>query len=223
MKEELTSPKKYIRAEKTGRAVDDYKVLFVGVAIAIVMLIGQYAYQSLNEQRWFRDATVATPFHSVVVTTQSLNENHHEITVTGWMTKRRCEFRSLTGYVIDIHGIRNRVYVNTTPEDIRLAKQTGVVACKLYPAGATTNSDSGVTDIKNIYPALEAMQQEGIRFLMHGEVTDEDIDIFDREKVFIDRTLKQLREIGVDYVQGFGLQRPEPVYVEEEQALGNPA
>jgi dihydroorotase len=81
---------------------------------------------------------------------------------------------------------------NTSAEDIRLAKAAGVVACKLYPAGATTNSDSGVTDINNIYPALEAMQQAGMRFLLHGEVTDSDIDIFDREKVFIDRTLQQL-------------------------------
>ncbi|ARN74566.1 dihydroorotase [Oceanicoccus sagamiensis] len=81
---------------------------------------------------------------------------------------------------------------NTTAEDIRQAKAAGVVACKLYPAGATTNSDSGVTDINTIYPALEAMQQEGLRFLLHGEVTDHEIDIFDREKVFIDRTLRQL-------------------------------
>jgi dihydroorotase len=78
---------------------------------------------------------------------------------------------------------------NTTPEQIAAAKAAGVVACKLYPAGATTNSDSGVTDLRKVYPALEAMQEYGIRFLMHGEVTDSDIDIFDREKVFIDRTL----------------------------------
>lgn len=81
---------------------------------------------------------------------------------------------------------------NTSADDIVQAKAAGVVACKLYPAGATTNSDSGVTDIKHIYPALEAMQQQGLRFLLHGEVTDSDIDIFDREKVFIDRTLSQL-------------------------------
>lgn len=78
---------------------------------------------------------------------------------------------------------------NTTPEQIAEAKKAGVVACKLYPAGATTNSDSGVTDLSKVYPALEAMQEHDMRFLMHGEVTDADIDIFDREKVFIDRTL----------------------------------
>lgn len=81
---------------------------------------------------------------------------------------------------------------NTSPEDIYAANAAGVVACKLYPAGATTNSDSGVTDINKVYPALEAMQQCGMRFLLHGEVTDSHIDIFDREKVFIDRTLGTL-------------------------------
>ena len=81
---------------------------------------------------------------------------------------------------------------NTTADDIVAAKTAGAVACKLYPAGATTNSDSGVTDIKKIYPALEAMQENDMRFLLHGEVTDNNIDIFDREKVFIDRTFKQL-------------------------------
>lgn len=81
---------------------------------------------------------------------------------------------------------------NTSAADIAAAKVAGVVACKLYPAGATTNSDSGVTDIRRVYPALEAMQREGMRFLIHGEVTDTEIDIFDREKVFIDRTLAPL-------------------------------
>jgi len=80
----------------------------------------------------------------------------------------------------------------TTPDDIRAAKAAGVVACKLYPAGATTNSASGVTDIDGLYPVLEAMQQEGLRFLLHGEVTDAEIDIFDRERVFIERTLSRL-------------------------------
>lgn len=78
---------------------------------------------------------------------------------------------------------------NTSAEDIRNAKAAGVVACKMYPAGATTNSDSGVTDIANIYPTLEEMQAQGLRFLVHGEVTDTAIDIFDREKVFLDNIL----------------------------------
>lgn len=78
---------------------------------------------------------------------------------------------------------------NTTPEDIQRAREAGVVACKLYPAGATTNSDSGVTDIERIAETLQTMAECGLRLLIHGEVTDADIDIFDREAVFIERTL----------------------------------
>ena len=79
------------------------------------------------------------------------------------------------------------------PEEIVRAKAAGVVACKLYPAGATTNSDAGVTDLKNIRGVLEAMQREGMLLLIHGEVTDGDVDVFDREAVFIDRYLVGLR------------------------------
>ena len=83
---------------------------------------------------------------------------------------------------------------NTTPEEILRAKASGVIhAVKLYPAGATTNSDAGVTDVRKCYAALEAMQRVGMPFLMHGEVTDPDIDIFDREAVFIDRIMTPLR------------------------------
>ncbi len=79
---------------------------------------------------------------------------------------------------------------NTTAEDIREAKASGaVVAAKLYPAGATTNSDSGVTNAKNIYPVLKAMQEEGMLLLVHGEVTTNEIDIFDREKTFLETVL----------------------------------
>ena len=78
---------------------------------------------------------------------------------------------------------------STTPETICEAKAAGVIAAKLYPAGATTNSASGVTDIRNIYPVLEAMADCGMLLLVHGEVTDADIDIFDREKVFLERVL----------------------------------
>ncbi len=78
---------------------------------------------------------------------------------------------------------------STTPETIREAKAAGVVAAKLYPAGATTNSASGVTDIRNIYPVLEAMADCGMLLLVHGEVTDAEIDIFDREKVFLEQVL----------------------------------
>ena len=69
-----------------------------------------------------------------------------------------------------------------------------VVALKLYPAGATTNSDSGVTNLENIYEALETMAECSLPLLVHGEVTDAEIDIFDREKIFIDRHLVKLVE-----------------------------
>jgi dihydroorotase len=82
---------------------------------------------------------------------------------------------------------------NTPPAEIALARQSGFVhAVKYYPAGATTNSDSGVTDMHKAYPAIAAMEEHGVPLLLHGEVTDADIDIFDREAVFIDRTLARL-------------------------------
>ncbi|MDD2776380.1 MAG: dihydroorotase [Gallionella sp.] len=81
----------------------------------------------------------------------------------------------------------------TRPEEIYTAKASGVVhAVKLYPAGATTNSDAGVTDLRNTYAVLEAMQACGMPLLVHGEVTDPDIDIFDREAVFIERVMQPL-------------------------------
>jgi len=82
---------------------------------------------------------------------------------------------------------------NTPPDEILRAKAAGVVALKLYPAGATTNSDAGVTDLRKTYRTLEAMQREGLLLLVHGEVTDPDVDLFDREAVFIDRELIPLR------------------------------
>ncbi len=82
---------------------------------------------------------------------------------------------------------------NTDAQTIADAKAAGVVACKLYPAGATTNSDSGVTSLANIYGALEAMQKHNMHLLVHGEVTDSAIDIFDREAQFIETKLIPLR------------------------------
>ena len=83
---------------------------------------------------------------------------------------------------------------NTQPDEIRRAVDSGFVhGVKLYPAGATTNSDAGVTDLLHCMPSLEMMQQLGLPLLVHGEVTDSDIDIFDREAVFIDRVLQPLR------------------------------
>ncbi|WP_395667927.1 dihydroorotase [Rhodoferax sp.] len=79
------------------------------------------------------------------------------------------------------------------PEEIGRAAQAGVVAAKLYPAGATTHSDAGVTDLRKTYQTLEAMQKAGMLLLVHGEVTSSDIDLFDREAVFIDTQLIPLR------------------------------
>ncbi len=78
-------------------------------------------------------------------------------------------------------------------DEILRAKDAGVVAAKLYPAGATTNSDAGVTDIRKTFKTLEAMQRAGMLLLVHGEVTSPDIDLFDREAVFIDQQLIPLR------------------------------
>jgi dihydroorotase len=82
---------------------------------------------------------------------------------------------------------------HTAPEALAGAREAGVVALKLYPAGATTNSAEGVTNIRKTYAALEAMQRAGLLLLVHGEVTDPDVDVFDREAVFIDRVMQPLR------------------------------
>jgi dihydroorotase len=84
---------------------------------------------------------------------------------------------------------------NTSPDDIRqLADSQHVHAVKLYPAGATTNSDAGVTDIKKVAATLDAMQRHGVPLLIHGEVTDQEVDLFDREAMFIDQVMQPLRK-----------------------------
>jgi len=82
---------------------------------------------------------------------------------------------------------------NTSANEVKKAHQEGVAGFKLYPAGATTNSDAGVTDIKKCAKALEAMEACGMPLLIHGEVTHADVDVFDREAVFIDQVLEPLR------------------------------
>ncbi|HET9694078.1 MAG TPA: dihydroorotase [Steroidobacteraceae bacterium] len=87
----------------------------------------------------------------------------------------------------------------TTPEEIRRAGASGyVVGAKLYPAGATTHSDAGVTSIDHVWPALEAMAEQGLVLQVHGEVTDPAVDVFDREQAFIDRVLSRV----VDRISG---------------------
>lgn len=84
---------------------------------------------------------------------------------------------------------------NTSPEDIYAAKESGFVkAVKYYPAGATTNSDSGLTDIRNGYQVFATMQEVDLPLLLHGEVTHKSVDVFDREKVFIEKYLVSLRD-----------------------------
>ncbi|WP_210201011.1 dihydroorotase [Cohaesibacter sp. ES.047] len=106
------------------------------------------------------------------------------------------------------------------PADVEAGVKSGLIkALKLYPAGATTNSDSGVRKIEAVYPVLEKMSEIGVPLCVHGEVTDPDIDIYDREAVFIDRVLDPIRQRfpalrivmehittkdGVDYVMGAG-------------------
>jgi dihydroorotase len=82
---------------------------------------------------------------------------------------------------------------NTTAKDIEAAKKSGFVhAVKLYPAGATTNSEAGVGSLKNLYPVMEAMEKNDLPLLVHGEVTDSDVDVFDRERIFLERELQPL-------------------------------
>jgi dihydroorotase len=99
---------------------------------------------------------------------------------------RGAEFEPLmTLYLTDL---------TTEDEIVRAAGDGSVFAAKLYPAGATTNSEAGVTDLNSILPLLETMREHEMPLLVHGEVTDPDVDIFDREKVFIDRVLAPLVE-----------------------------
>ena len=94
----------------------------------------------------------------------------------------------------DFEPLMTLYLTDTLPSDeIARARAAGVVAVKLYPAGATTHSDAGVTDVRKTHATLDALQREGLLLLVHGEVTDPDVDIFDREAVFIDRVLDPLR------------------------------
>jgi len=109
----------------------------------------------------------------------------------------------------------------TPPNEMWTARDAGIVGVKLYPAGATTNSESGVTHLRKIYPTLEAAEKAGIALLVHGEVTDPDIDIFDREAVFIDRHLVPLRHEfpGLKIVLEHATTREGVQYVAEAGAL----
>mmetsp|Transcript_3269 Transcript_3269/g.8075 ORF Transcript_3269/g.8075 Transcript_3269/m.8075 type:complete len:372 (+) Transcript_3269:277-1392(+) len=127
-------------------------------------------------------AVVACPFGLLRVANHSSAVASHRI---AWrrislQSMPECRFNPLmTLYLTD----------DTPADEVWKAKEEGVVGFKLYPAGATTNSSSGVTDVKRCHGALKAMESSGMVLLVHGEVTDPEIDIFDREKVFIETTL----------------------------------
>jgi dihydroorotase len=114
---------------------------------------------------------------------------------------------------------------NTPPNEINRAKESGLVnAIKYYPAGATTNSDAGVTDIKKVFPVLERMQDLGMPLLLHGEVTDPSVDIFDREVVFIREVFTELRALfpGLKMVLEHITTRQGVQIVEAERVQGYP-
>jgi dihydroorotase len=136
--------------------------------------------------RQFARAIVMPNLRPPVTTTQQAQDYAARILamVPSMMREQGYSFEPLmTLYLTD----------NTPGDEIRRAKDSGVVkAIKLYPAGATTNSDSGVTDIRKCTKALESMQKEGMVLCVHGEVTTADIDVFDREAVFIDQVLEPM-------------------------------
>lgn len=116
------------------------------------------------------------------------------VTTTAQALAYRDRIRAALPAGLDFTPLMTLYLTDTLPPDeIRRAKAEGIVAAKLYPAGATTNSDSGVTDIRKVHATLEAMQREGLLLLVHGEVTDPAVDVFDREAVFIDRVMAPLR------------------------------
>ena len=118
------------------------------------------------------------------VTTTALAEAYRARILAALPTNARFE-PLMTLYLTD----------NTPPTEIERAKKSGIVhGVKLYPAGATTNSDAGVTALEKTYPALEAIQEIGMPLLVHGEATAAEVDIFDREGVFIERQLAPLAE-----------------------------
>ena len=110
---------------------------------------------------------------------------------------------------------------NTPPEEVARAKASGFVhAVKYYPAGATTNSDSGVTDLARVYPVLAAMERHGVVLSLHGEVTDPGVDVFDRERVFVDTLLARIvRDFpGLSIVLEHITTREAAAFVRESEA-----
>jgi dihydroorotase len=134
--------------------------------------------------RYFGRMIVMPNLTPPVATVADAVAYHQRITAAMAGLPRQCE-PLMTLYLTD----------RTTSADIEAAAGSELVrAVKLYPAGATTNSEAGVSELEALYPTLAAMENAGLPLLVHGEVTDADIDIFDREKVFIDRHLAPIVE-----------------------------
>ena len=133
--------------------------------------------------RWFRRAIVMPNLRPPVVTTAAAAAYRERIL---GVVPDGVDFEPLmTLYLTD----------NTSSDEIAAAAASGFVpAVKLYPAGATTNSDSGVTDVEHVWGALEAMAEHGLVLCVHGEVTTDGVDVFDRERVFIDEKLARIVE-----------------------------
>ena len=116
------------------------------------------------------------------------------VTHTEQALEYRARIRAAVPPGVDFEPLMTLYLTDTlAPEEISRARAAGIAAVKLYPAGATTNSDAGVTDVRKTYPTLEAMQRVGMPLLVHGEVTDPAVDLFDRERVFIESRLVPLR------------------------------
>ena len=145
---------------------------------------------------------IAMPNLKPPVTTTEAATNYYNHIMSSLPADHKDNFEPLmTLYLTD----------NTTPEEIRKAKDTGFIkACKYYPAGATTNSDFGVTSLSKVYPALKAMEEVGLVLCIHSEVSRSEIDIFDREEVFIQEVMTPLirdfknLKIVMEHISTFG-------------------
>lgn len=110
------------RAQKTTKNADDFRVLMAGILCAIGILVVSNVYPRLAEHRWYRDLTQITPFHSVTILYSQVQDSRTLIVVGGSMTKRRCVFKDLYGYIYADNGIKYRVPVDTSVEDSVLGK-----------------------------------------------------------------------------------------------------
>lgn len=138
-----------------------------------------------HSARQFARAVIMPNLKQPVVTTEMALAYRERILAALPTAKQTCFDPLMTLYLTD----------NTTPAEIMRAKESRIVhAVKFYPAGATTNSDAGVTDIVKCYAALEMMEKVDLPLLVHGEVTNPEVDVFDREKVFIDHVLSPLMQ-----------------------------